>query len=93
MGDVGQYELMIQTNGKINDEFWDKLYDILYDGSGLYVANMNMPASFAEDVVPRVYPDIYKGDKGLFPILKGKYFSYENIKTKTGLLLWEKTES
>jgi len=87
LGDVEQYELMIQTNGKIDDSFWDKLYDILYDGSGLYVANMNMPASFAKDVVPRVYPEIYKGDKGLFPILKGKYFSYENIKNKDRVAL------
>jgi len=82
-----QYQLIVNPNGKLTDSFWDRLYNVLIDDSGLYINQINIPTSYASDYIPRSYPLLFKGNKGIFPLLEGKYFSYENVKNKDRIAL------
>ncbi len=82
-----QVQLVIQPNGRLTCKFWEKLYSVLSKDSGVYVDGINIPVTIMESGVPRVYPEVFKGESGLFPLLKGKYFTYENIKNKDKIAL------
>lgn len=82
-----QYQLIVNPNGNLTDDFWDRLYNVLLEDSGLYIHKIYIPASYASDCIPGSYPLLFKGNNGIFPLLEGEYFSYENVKNKDRIAL------
>ncbi len=82
-----QYQLAINPNGKITGFVWEKLYNTFSQDEGLYLNGINIPVSEWNNGIPRVYPEIFNGKSGIFPLLKGSYFTYDNVKNKDKVAL------